>query len=277
MRLRRHPRGDCDCDGNVLDECSICGGDGIPPETATAMATNLTHSVSAADLRGRRQRKGICDSEDIPGCTIQIACNYNAEATVDDGSCDFISCLALGCTDENACNYDPAALFEDGSCEYANFPLDCDGACVNDVDGDGVCDEFEIPGCVDETACNYNAEATEDGDNCVYAEEYFDCDGNCLNDANDNGLCDEFEVLGCTDFNACNFDPSATQNDGSVQNWMLVASVGVLARYECGCADIPEATATATATSLTHSASAVATRGRRRQRRHLRRRRPLRR
>ena len=22
--------GPCDCDGNVLDECGICGGDGIP-------------------------------------------------------------------------------------------------------------------------------------------------------------------------------------------------------------------------------------------------------
>ena len=31
------PEGDCDCDGNVLDECGVCGGDGIPAGTATAM------------------------------------------------------------------------------------------------------------------------------------------------------------------------------------------------------------------------------------------------
>ena len=42
-------------------------------------------------------------SEDVPGCTVQEACNYNAEATVDDGSCDFTSCLNFGCTDSEAC------------------------------------------------------------------------------------------------------------------------------------------------------------------------------
>ena len=24
------PEGDCDCDGNQLDECGVCGGSGIP-------------------------------------------------------------------------------------------------------------------------------------------------------------------------------------------------------------------------------------------------------
>ena len=84
------------------------------------------------------------------GCTIEQACNYNPEATVDDGSCDFTSCLNFGCTDDTACNYDPEAQFNDGSCEYANFPYDCEGDCVNDDDGDGVCNEFEVPGCTDE-------------------------------------------------------------------------------------------------------------------------------
>ena len=54
---------------------------------------------------------------------------------------------------------------------------DCDGNCLNDADGDGVCDEFESgDGCQDETACNYNADATDDA-------EDGDCDGNCLHDA----------------------------------------------------------------------------------------------
>ena len=33
------PEGDCDCDGNVLDECGTCGGSGIPKETVTATET----------------------------------------------------------------------------------------------------------------------------------------------------------------------------------------------------------------------------------------------
>ncbi|HAY56230.1 MAG TPA: hypothetical protein DCX49_02275, partial [Flavobacteriales bacterium] len=82
--------------------------------------------------------------DDVLGCTAEMACNFNPEATVDDGSCDFTSCINFGCTDEDACNYDMDAAFDDGSCEYANFPYDCDNQCVNDADADGVCDELEV-------------------------------------------------------------------------------------------------------------------------------------
>ena len=73
-----------------------------------------------------------------------------------------------GCQDDSACNYNADATDEDSGCqdalEYAEDGYDCDGVCLNDADGDGVCDEFEIAGCQDETACNYNADATdEDG------------------------------------------------------------------------------------------------------------------
>ena len=44
----------------------------------------------------------------IEGCTIQGACNYDPEADIYDGSCEFESCL--GCTDSEACNYDETAL-----------------------------------------------------------------------------------------------------------------------------------------------------------------------
>merc|ERR1712224_638743 len=42
----------------------------------------------------------------VPGCSDADACNFDADATVDDGSCDF-SCI--GCMDEGACNYDSTA------------------------------------------------------------------------------------------------------------------------------------------------------------------------
>ena len=32
---------------------------------------------------------------------------------------------------------------------------------LNDADGDGVCDEFEVLGCTDSSACNYDADATD--------------------------------------------------------------------------------------------------------------------
>ena len=62
---------------------------------------------------------------DCIGCTDPAACNYDAYATQDDGSClyfdecgicggDNSSCT--GCTETNACNYDPSAIIDDGSC-----------------------------------------------------------------------------------------------------------------------------------------------------------------
>ena len=92
--------------------------------------------------------------------------------------------------------------------------LDCDGDCLNDTDGDGVCDELETVGCTDMVACNYDATATDTDDTlCEYAEMNYDCDGVCLNDMDEDGVCDELEVDGCTDMTACNYDALATDDD----------------------------------------------------------------
>jgi hypothetical protein len=53
----------------------------------------------------------------------------------------------------------------EGGVAEANY--DCDGVCLNDGDGDGVCDEDEVFGCTDETACNYDASATDDDGSCI--------------------------------------------------------------------------------------------------------------
>ena len=172
--------------------------------------------------------------EPVPGCTDMMACNFNAEATEDDGSCTYPeplydcdgNCLndtdgdgiceeVPGCTDETACNYDPQATEDDMSCTYADQYLDCDGNCLMDMDGDGVCDELEVPGCTDESACNYDETATDDDGSCTFAADYYDCDGACLNDEDMDGVCDELEVAGCTNVYACNFDQAATDDDGS--------------------------------------------------------------
>ena len=194
--------GDCDCDGNQLDALGICGGDCI------------------ADFDG----DGVCDDEEV-----------------------------FGCTEEGACNYDPEATQNNGSCEFPDPFYDCDGICINDTDGDGICDEEEVPGCTDptnpgynpyatdddgsclvggcvfsfacnynpeadymlsdscdftscqgctdENACNYNPDATIDDNSCDLPQAGYDCNGNCINDEDGDGICDEFEIYGCTDPN----------------------------------------------------------------------------
>ena len=88
-----------------------------------------------------------------------------------------------------------------------------DGECVNDTDGDGVCDEFEIAGCYEVEACNYNPDATDDSMDCDYS-----CYG-CLDEGAcnfnsiatvDDGSCDYLSCAGCTNPMACNYDIDAT-------------------------------------------------------------------
>jgi len=143
-----------------------------------------------------------------------------------------------GCTDATACNFDSEAAYDDGSCAYPEFAYDCDGNCLSDTDGDGVCDELEIYGCTtegnclydpnatehdedmcqvspfcigcnDEAACNYNPnvipEPNFNDGSCEYPEEGFDCDGNCFDD-NGDLICDVLQ--GCGHPEACNYDDS---------------------------------------------------------------------
>ena len=84
--------------------------------------------------------------------------------------------IKLGCSDALACNYDPNAT-DDGSCILPlETYLDCNGNCLNDADGDGICNEVEINGCTDTLACNYDINATDEDGSCSYPiETYLDC------------------------------------------------------------------------------------------------------
>ena len=82
----------------------------------------------------------IIVTQQISGCTNPLACNYDASATVDDGSC----LTDYGCTDPLATNYDVFATCDDGSCFYV------------------------MSGCTDPIADNYDATATVDDGSCIY-------------------------------------------------------------------------------------------------------------
>ncbi len=148
----------------------------------------------------------------ITGCMDLDADNYNSNANTDDGSCYYI-----GCTDIIACNYDSTATINNG-CIYPSVTyIDCDGICISDVDGDGICDEDEILGCTNQTALNFDPNATDDDGSCILPiygctdPTMFNYDPN----ANvENGSCIPF-IYGCTDSTAFNYDPSANTDNNS--------------------------------------------------------------
>ena len=157
---------------------------------------------------------GVCDEEEIAGCTYPGADNFNSQATDENGSCIFNGIdEVFGCTYSTACNFNPEANFDDASCVYPELGYDCEGNCIFDTDGDGVCNEYE--GCTNLLACNYDPQAIDNDGTCVFALSGYDCDGNCLIDTDGDGICDEFEFAGCTDPQACNYYENATDDDGS--------------------------------------------------------------
>ena len=138
-----------------------------------------------------------------------------------------------GCTDATACNYNADADTDDGSCTFPTAAnLDCDGNCLNDADADGVCDEDEVLGCTNEMACNYDASATDDDGSCAQNDALGVCGGSCQADADADGICDDVDpcvgdldacgvcngdnssCTGCADATACNYE-GATIDDGS--------------------------------------------------------------
>ncbi len=144
-----------------------------------------------------------CDTpgggEIIIGCTDPEAENYNPDAEVDDGTCNYPcdpcegECLCLdgtynsecctpdpqsGCTDSLANNYNPNATLDDGSCDYdivgCTGPC-CDGGCEGGEGGGDVDDGTDsvIPGCTPQnmdSLLNYNEECIATSGNRFYTK-----------------------------------------------------------------------------------------------------------
>jgi hypothetical protein len=187
---------DADSDG-VCDPFEVAGCTDAEACNYAAAATNedgsCTYPAPAYDCAGECNNDtdgdGICDELEFPGCTDENADNYFPAATDDDGSC-----YTSGCMDPAACDFNPLADTA-AECTYPEAGYDCDGVCLVDEDGDGVCDSFEVLGCTDPLAENFNPDATEDNGLCVvlppsYCGEgtVWDAEaGQCVSDGSGDG------------------------------------------------------------------------------------------
>ena len=136
---------------------------------------------------------------DIPGCTNAGALNFNPDANIDDGSCEYPEPQIEGCTNSTATNYNPDANVDDGSCEYPEPQIE---GCTNstatnynpdaNVD-DGTCEypEPQIEGCTNSTATNYNPDANVDDGTCE-----FDNGGDVGESADDEFIVDASNITG---------------------------------------------------------------------------------
>ena len=213
--------------------CASCSGE-----------TDGTGTVFIADA----DEDGVCDADEITGCTNPMACNFDATPTTDSdstlcvftvGPCDTCSgetdgtgtvidndadndgvCNAdesEGCTDPDACNYnaangldsDNAQCVYAGICEYCSGATDGTGTVLDVTDG--------LEGCTYSQACNYNPEACHEDGSCEFAAPGQDCAGNCLWDINGDGTCDEPGTGGCTYPTALNYDSAAPYDNGTCE------------------------------------------------------------
>ena len=95
---------------------------------------------------------------------------------------NLLSTQVQGCTDDSACNFDLEATEDNGSCEYPEENYDCDGNCIVIIDCEGECggfvefdecgecggDNSTCTGCTDLEALNYDETALINDGSCVF-------------------------------------------------------------------------------------------------------------
>ena len=146
--------------------------------------------------------------------------------------------FTLGCTDPTAENYDMDANVDDGSCEY---PYPCTSnellLTLEDEESDGwggselIINEtsYTLQFGDEETFCIELADcwifSTIEGEFMDEASWIISDENNEIiaegglpynnNDVDEDGICDELEVPGCTNPNATNYNSNATDDDGT--------------------------------------------------------------
>ena len=148
------PGSDCDCSGNVLDECGVCGGDGIEDGTCDCFG-NVEDCAGQCGGSAVEDECGICNGNGIA----DGACNCAGNIEDCAGVCG-------GLATEDECGVCGGGGIANGACDCAGNVEDCAGVCG------GLATEDECGVCGgDGSSCNDDSGTVLDG------VPNWDCDG----------------------------------------------------------------------------------------------------
>jgi hypothetical protein len=175
--------GDPNTMGEIYD--SMCGCS--MPVAGCMVSTACNYNMAANLDEGSCYFQGEpCDDGDP-----------NTMGEIWDSNCECSATAIGGCMNIAACNYDAVATVDNGTCAFPADP--CDDGDPNTTgeiyDADCVCSSTAVAGCMDATACNYNSTATvEDGSCYSVGDSCDDGDANTVNDVYNSACECEGEV-----------------------------------------------------------------------------------
>ena len=171
-----------------------------------------------------------------PDSNNNFASNWQDSFVIPGGTPGFVNStdaeLVYGCTDFEACNYNLDANVNDGSCEYPQDNFDCEDNCLVDIDCEGVCggsSELDCSGVcngdslIDDCGvCNGN-NLDKDCSGICFGDLQIDACGTCDGGINDILNCpDNGYFLGFSDFNSEeNYFDLTLNNEANVGGFQL--------------------------------------------------------
>ena len=172
------------CDVWVESNFSTVGSDGCVHEVTFAEAVEICEGEGAR----------LCTFDEVDNyCTAGSGCGHDSDMIWTSDEC---SIPGHGCMEEDACNYDPNATFDNGSCIYQDCAGECYGNAVEDecgvCNGDGPYENFDCDGnCIVDIDCAGECGGSSVEDECGV------CNGNsnpldCNNDGIDDFCEDAF-------------------------------------------------------------------------------------
>ena len=135
------PAAGFDCDGNCLSGTAVSLSNvGLYPSEISFTITDCDGNELAAGAAGYSECLDLPENYSV-NMSDSWGDGWGADAltigdmsyTMADGSSETVivgSCGVLGCTDSSACNYNMDATIDDGTCFSAAAGFDCDGNCL---------------------------------------------------------------------------------------------------------------------------------------------------